>query len=683
MIYINRYSKYFNAISANKYILYHENLRIFIFQFTTEKIIEKIISTLNKIQIDKPNEYCTKYLNDHNFSLSFSKQYYHQKCLDYINDLVNQKLPKSYIEGHHHRAFSYASHFFNYEKNITGLKYLFVSYDKLINSAISIEQEILNFEVYGIDYVIERGDTFGNVNISFVYWIFFIEHLIKEESDLSTLSTIEQLVNHINKYLLINENIKESLLTSKYISYINEKLTRLGYLPINYINKIEGIPQFIYGFGHDEEMSPMNTSYIIDKRIDPQKCLQNLVEIGNDIVAFKLNKVNIVNISKRIILYIMDEKFDLLDKFIKKLKIDVLVNPDKPYDDLFYFDKFVFESFLISIHYKPNQEYIENWMTYFITEEFGKDMLSFFLMLRKIHLNKYFNKFYRKYYFSPTDMTKEKQWIIDEMSTVMYVLSVKDRFLEINHLIANFLEVVTDLTEYYYHTDLLASEYWNNKFDDNSYEVLYKYYSKNKGLANSHQLSYVLCSKLDFLELISIQLYNANAQSEIGSNYLWTCDIIESVYLKLGDIKFIEYISTGFDAYISIMGNYNIDEHPIDLFLPEENVWRIEWWIMTNIYTAIYSSANIKDSTKTEVINNIRSAYQNYGFDSTRNLDFGVREYQPFRNQKSSKNQNHNFEFLFHKDEIDYLRKFSSIQYDKSAINKISGSIKNGTISTK
>jgi hypothetical protein len=128
------------------------------------------------------------------------------------------------------------------------------------------------------------------------------------------------------------------------------------------------------------------------------------------------------------------------------------------------------------------------------------------------------------------------------------------------------------------------------------------------------------------------------------------------------------------------MGSYSIDEHPIDFFLPEDNVWRIEWWIMTNLCAATYLSANIKDSTKSEIITNIRIAFQKYSFDSSINLDFGLREYQSFRN-KISKKEEHNFEFLFHKDEIHYLRSFSSIQYDKIAINKISGSITNSTIS--
>lgn len=677
--YINMYSRFFNAISANNYILYHDSLRKFILQYSTEKIIEEIIASLNRLQIDEPNEYCTNYLNDHNFSLSFSNQIYSEKCINYVHDLKIHNLPKSLVEGHHHRAFSYASHLFNYRKDITGLTSLFVSYDRITNSALSIEQEIQNFEVYGIDYVIEKGDTFGNVNISFVYWIYFIEHLMNEDSGFTSSSIIEQLVNHLNKYLLINENIKESLLTIKYIRYINEKLTRSGFSHINYVCKIEGIPSFIYDFGHDEEMSPMNTSYIIDKKIDPQKCLQNLIEHGNYIVAFKLNKVNVVNISQRIIVYILDEKFELLDNFIKKLKIDVLVHPDKPYDDLFNFDKFVFEAFLISIHFKPNQKYIENWMTYFTTNEFGRDMLSFFLMLRKIHLNEDVTTFYRKYYFPSTDITKNTEWVIDEMSTVMYVLSVADRFSEIKHLLSRFLEVVTDLSVYNYHSDLLASEYWNNKGEDRLHEDLYRFYSKNKDSARPNQLSYVLCSKLEFLELISIQLYNANEQSEIGRNYSWACDIIDSIYLRLGDTKFIEYLSTGFDSYISVMGSYYIDEHAIDLLLPEDNVWRIEWWIMTNFYSAIYSSANIKESTKSEIIKNIRSTFQKYSFDSSINLDFGVREYQSFRNQKSKKKEQ-NFEFLFHKDETHYLRSFSLIQFDKIAINKVSGSIKNNTI---
>ena len=101
---------------------------------------------------------------------------------------------------------------------------------------------------------------------------------------------------------------------------------------------------------------------------------------------------------------------------------------------------------------------------------------------------------------------------------------------------------------------------------------------------------------------------------------------------------------------------------------------------MSNFYTALYLSANINESTKSEIIRNIRFAFQKYSFDSSINLDFGVREYQPFRNQKSKKEE-HNFEFLYHKDKIHHLRSFSLMQFDKMAINKIAGSIKNKTIS--
>ena len=178
--YINRYSRFCNAISANNYILFHDSLRIFILQYAPEKIIEEIIASLNTLQTEEPNEYCTNYLNDHNFSLAFSKESYDQKCFNYVNDLNVYNLPKSVVEDHHHRAFSYASHLFNYKQNLTGLINLFVSYDEITNSALSIEQEIQNFKTYGIDYLIKKGESLGNVNISFVYWIYFIEHLLNE-----------------------------------------------------------------------------------------------------------------------------------------------------------------------------------------------------------------------------------------------------------------------------------------------------------------------------------------------------------------------------------------------------------------------------------------------------------------------------------------------------------------------
>ena len=71
LIYINRYSRFFNAISANNYILYHDNMRIFILQYATEKNIEEVITSLNRLQSVEANDYCTNYLNDHNFSIAF------------------------------------------------------------------------------------------------------------------------------------------------------------------------------------------------------------------------------------------------------------------------------------------------------------------------------------------------------------------------------------------------------------------------------------------------------------------------------------------------------------------------------------------------------------------------------------------------------------------------------------
>lgn len=678
---LERYSKWFYCVSQNNFKLIHENLSAYILQNITIQKYKLFIEVIGSKKDEDVKKYSSIYLNDHHYTLAYIDDVYANICLKYNQNLSIDSLPRSYLEQHHHRSFYQASQLMNHKNDFKGLSKLFTSYDNLNNSKFLIEREYSNFIKYKIDYLIDRGNSFRNSNLSLVYWVYFIDYLLSIEIIDNHFHEIEELLKHINKYLIEHNEIKGSILTTKYIKHLNTRLIHLGISELHYINSFEGIPRIMTEYGHEFELCEFITKCFIDKKINLETYVDKITQCVKQIQTFEINDTEAVRLSKKIIVFILEEKFDFLESILMKIKMDVLRNSEKSYDDLYEFDEFIYEIFLSSIHLKPSHDY-SNWINYFITaKEFYRLNLSFFIMLKKISSYGQITQHYRNYYFPITKSANCESYIIDEMTTIMYVLGEKNRFDDIKILIGEFLSHIQKCSVYDYYVDLLASSYFDPNPQNETIESIYDHFSKhiNKGSASVYQLSYVLSPRIGFLDLISVQLYNANEQSEISTNFQWSIEIIESVYLKLNKTYFSDYVLLGFEKYISVMGSYSLDAHLLDLDLPETNVWKIEWWIMTNVYSAIQLSLKIPSDIKQKIHKNVEEIFKKYSFDSSINLDLGVDRYKEYRKIQDRQDK-HNFEYLLHENEKHYLRNFASIQYDNITINKVAGSIKNNTI---
>jgi hypothetical protein len=188
-------------------------------------------------------------------------------------------------------------------------------------------------------------------------------------------------------------------------------------------------------YGHEFELSGFITKCFIDKKINLEIYVEKITQCVKQIQTFEISDTDAVRLSKKIIVYILEEKFDLLESILMKIKMNVLRNSEKLYDDLYEFDEFIYEIFLSSIHLKPNHDY-SNWINYFITaKEFYRLNLSFFIMLKKISSDGQITQLYRNYYFPITKSANSESYIIDEMTTIMYVLGEKNRFDDIKILI--------------------------------------------------------------------------------------------------------------------------------------------------------------------------------------------------------------------------------------------------------
>jgi hypothetical protein len=76
---LNKFSKWFNSFSPNKYVLYHQSFYVFMHEYSSYRKIEKIIITLNSLKSFEAIDYCEKYLNDHNYSLAFTDDKYSKR----------------------------------------------------------------------------------------------------------------------------------------------------------------------------------------------------------------------------------------------------------------------------------------------------------------------------------------------------------------------------------------------------------------------------------------------------------------------------------------------------------------------------------------------------------------------------------------------------------------------------
>jgi len=678
--YVNRYSRFFNTISANNYILYHDSLRIFTLQYATEKIIEQVIASLNQLQIDEPNDYCRNYLNDHNFSLAFKSENYADKCLGYLNSLYTKSNSGRSDIPFIHRAFDYGAHILNFRNDVESIKKLYIQYDELINSPVSIEKENLYFNILGVDYLIKKGNAIGNPNVTVLFWIYFIDKFsFEQDLNPEKLTVISILVKETNEYLFENSEIKTTILTTNYLNYINQKLLDLGQNIILYKPKYEGVPWILTDSGHDEGILENSEKYFSQDFKNYNFHFDDLLIKFNHISILNLKNGEAKKIIQKLFQIIEKEKYDILYNTLNKFRLHILLNSAENYDDLINYDDFLFRLFISCVCLNKNFK-LKNFENLFITaKKLYVVNMCLWETLINISNNGSIKNNYRKISIE-NNYSAHTDYIIDEMTSIMYVLGLKNRKESIIELIKLFIEEVTSVKYYHFHNDLVHSQYHSPNPDLVKINLILEFYKNNK--TESHELSSLLCLHIPFMELISMQIYNSNEQSEVGQNFRWAYFTIDAIYKRLNKDIFLNYLLNGFERYISVMGPYALNEHRLEYELPKENVWRIEWWMMCNFYASVTMNDQIDASIKNRFISKIDLIFKKNKYNRSINLNEGLNAYQRIRIESYERKDLYKkvnlFEFNFHASPIHYIRSFSQIKYDKSKINKIAGSIKNG-----
>jgi hypothetical protein len=136
-----------------------------------------------------------------------------------------------------------------------------------------------------------------------------------------------------------------------------------------------------------------------------------------------LNLPNSKIIAQKLFIFISNDSSLSVTNFLEKLKISVLINTEVSIDEYNYYDDLVFHLFIIFISKNPTHDY-SIWSDYFIrSHKFYQRNMSFLFMLKKIQAGGDVDSNYRNYLFSNTKMNNLFSYQIDEMSSIMFVLS--------------------------------------------------------------------------------------------------------------------------------------------------------------------------------------------------------------------------------------------------------------------
>ena len=695
VVYINefvlKYSKWFNSPEPGKYLLYHERLKAYITQRTHNNIINELHQLICH-QDNADDDYLSIFKIDHQIILS----YFDSLSYDLTKEVVLQiefdqtDNKDSYLAKK--RWFKNASILGGYFKDYSFLKELYLKYNEFLTPQLSLKDDWVSFRAKGVGFLLDKAQTFFlSQKEAYIYLCYYL-HLILHQKDLIKIDSknLVSLVTTLNQMssLFIGED--EFVLNKNYFDYLNNILVKNELHMLEVDAGLDGFPVlmtedgfgglFDYGFDGNNKVI-----YFGDGDTKMSKIKSLLINSFLNIDGIPNSPEIAKSVVEKLLSFLPDGNIKAVESFLKKVRNKVLYSETKSWDDLLNFDSFVFEvfKFVSSINSKYN---FIAWRNFFVCSPMlWPQNISFWKMLVDINMEGNVDELYRVYKYGSNEIANGDKYIIDELGFISLVLSLNDRNFEIPFLIKKSINVLLNKSYYNHAIDTLSASFLLGFVKGKKLALLTKYFYKNDIFSSSiylQQFCELLTDKINFLDLIDSVYYDYNLQSDVSENYSWALEIINSIKNKKSIPIFFEYIISGFDTYIKIMGKYSLDELKITDDCPPENKWKIEWWVMCNFYACIVEVLKDDKLYLDRFKTTIEKIFVLSGFDSRINLKEGFDRYSGYRKSRALESQ-YNFEYTLHQNPLNQLLLFKDNMNNKEIVSKIAGSIKSGNLNIK
>ena len=685
------YSKWFNCPEPGKYIIFHERLRMYIIERVNNNIIIELLNSICN-QLNNESEYLDLYKLDHQIVLSYFENEKYDLIKNTILEIEYNQTDSKDLYSAKKRWFKNASILSGYFKDYTFIKTLHLKYNEFISPQISLEDDWQIFESNGVDFLLDKAESFfSNKSAAYLYLCYFL-HLVLQEDilNINNKKSVSLLVNRLNQIQANLNSEEDYLLNKRYFFYLNDILLKNGFPILESDKGLDGFPSqmtedgfsgnFDYGFNENNKVIYFGDE---DRKISKIKNL--LISSFRMIGGIPNSLETATKVIDRILMLQIEGDIKSIESFLNIVRKKVLNSESKFWDDLLNYDSFVFEVFkLVSIN--ESKYNFNSWRHLFIcSPKMWQQNISFWLMLVDINFEGDIDELYRIYRYGSNEMAFEDKYIIDEFSFVSFVLSLNDRNFEMPSLIKKMLPIILNKNYYNHAIDTLSSSYLLGSINEKKIDLINSFFYKNDLLSSNiyiHQICYLLSEKIGFLDLIDFVYYDYHLQSDVTENYIWSWEIINAIKNKKNTGELLNYLLGGFEIYIKIMGKYSLDEinNPEDC--PKENKWKIEWWVMCNIYACIIEVFKDEKDSLDYFIKTIENIYLNNGFDSSINLKIGLERYSTYRKIRNRKQEN-NYEYTLHQNTQNQLFLFKDNMYNKQIISKIAGSIKSGNLNIK
>ena len=193
------------------------------------------------------------YKLDHQIVLSHLDSRINRFTKEFVLQIEYNQSDKKELYSAKKRWFENASILGGYYKDFYFLKQVYLKYNKFLTPQLSLEDDWILFELNGVDFLLNKADSFFiNKQVAFMYLCYYLHLIIQDETSIiDSNKDLILLVSHLNK--ILNEFISEGeyILNKNYFSYLNGILKRME-LPLLEIDKgLDSFPKLMSedGFG--------------------------------------------------------------------------------------------------------------------------------------------------------------------------------------------------------------------------------------------------------------------------------------------------------------------------------------------------------------------------------------------------------------------------------------------------
>lgn len=610
--YIGRYSKWFNSPVSGKYTLYHESFRCFLLARMT-KIVNQNIRLLNSIlsqsESSSTNQveylsYLQSYYGDHLALASYFKTdedtwYGQLRMLD--SKIEKSKWNVSFSD--RTRWNSLAATLAAIEVDEPFLEDIILSQDRLSNTPVNFDY-FVNTILEGAYHLLDEHLLYTNNELEKGVFVLVLIHRFRSLIDKNIANTksdrtfvnsrkIENILNELIKRL--NTAIQSGvwIAAEDYLYSMNIMLKRFSStwaINVDAIVKPEpdgDVPYDLIDYGpiKIDDLIMYSTDFIENYNEDKKSLKNRVLGSLNDIVSEAVEPGYAGN----------PEDIKKLRDAIEILNADIDFSEVKVIDLLNQIKEMLALTSYSDYNYDFNQHanYIirdciifgssdgnHNWLQCYVNPISYRDTVMYYHLIKNIMQTKSIRK----------DLLFNNRWSSRDLFLAAANSTVQMLYAKGKKAVANKLQ--NEAMEYYMNyqitdRDALRTTY---KLQVNSLkpkEILEIELSFRKMDFNHNPtLAYLLCKKYSFLNLASFLWYDDAHLRGVSENKLWAHEIIKGIVLKLGAEKSYDYFIAGIDQYVSVMGAYESDAYDRESNRPEGNIWKLEWWVISNFVVA-------------------------------------------------------------------------------------------------